>query len=105
MYLAEQRDAAEKRKIAELIKERAEQARIEELQAHAVSTGAVKKKQERVEFLYQGHAPVDHEVRQRTVLCVSACACVYVYVCMCMGGDTMCIYSARFLQCGLVTPT
>lgn len=64
MYLAEQRDAAEKRKIAELIKERAEQARIEDLQAHAVATGAVKKKQERVEFLYQGSAPqIDREVR------------------------------------------
>mmetsp|Transcript_31923 Transcript_31923/g.83653 ORF Transcript_31923/g.83653 Transcript_31923/m.83653 type:complete len:400 (-) Transcript_31923:60-1259(-) len=61
VYLAEQRDAAEKRKIAELVKERAEQARIEDLQAHAVSTGAIKKKQERVEFLYQGHAPVDRE--------------------------------------------
>jgi hypothetical protein len=71
VYLAEQKDIAEKRKIAELMKERAEQSRIEDLQAHAVSTGAVKKKQERVEFLYQGSAPsVDCEVRAvRAMLC------------------------------------
>eukprot|EP01137_Pigoraptor_chileana_P031083 Opistho-2@18407 len=54
VWIAEQKKVAEDKKIQELLKEKEEERQMENLQLQAINAGHIKKKSDRLDWMYQG---------------------------------------------------